>query len=103
VVVTSVMVQVKPDSITKFIEATVKNHDASVKEPGNLRFDILQNADDPSHFMLYEAYETDEAAADHKKTGHYLEWKKTVEDWMQKPREGVPYTVIRPLEKSKWR
>jgi autoinducer 2-degrading protein len=102
-VVTSVLVQVKPDSITKFIEATVKNHAASVKEPGNLRFDVLQNADDPSHFMLYEVYETEDAASDHKKTGHYIEWKKNVEDWMQKPREGVPYTVVRPLEKNRWR
>lgn len=102
-VVTSVMVQVKPDSITKFIEATIKNHEASVREPGNLRFDVLQNADDPSHFMLYEVYETEEAAADHKKTDHYIEWKKNVENWMQKPREGVPYTVISPLDKNKWR
>ena len=70
-VVTSVMVQVKPDSITKFIEATIKNHEASVREPGNLRFDVLQNADDPSHFMLYEVYETEEAAANHKKTAGF--------------------------------
>jgi autoinducer 2-degrading protein len=102
-IVTAVMIQVKPDSITKFIEATVKNHEASVRERGNLRFDVLQNADDPSRFMLYEVYETEEAAAAHKKTTHYLEWKKTVEDWMQKPREGIPYTVVNPLDKDKWR
>lgn len=102
-VVAAVMIQVKPDSITKFIEATVKNHEASVKEKGNLRFDVLQNADDPSRFMLYEVYESEEAAAAHKTTAHYLEWKKTVEDWMQKPREGVPFAVIRPLEKTKWK
>jgi (4S)-4-hydroxy-5-phosphonooxypentane-2,3-dione isomerase len=102
-VVTSVLVQVKPDSITKFIDATVKNHEASLKERGNLRFDVLQNSDDPSLFMLYEVYETDDAAAAHKKTAHYLEWKKIVEDMMQKPRQGVPYTVIRPQDKKLWR
>ncbi|HMD68331.1 MAG TPA: antibiotic biosynthesis monooxygenase [Chitinivibrionales bacterium] len=102
-VVTSVMVQVKPDAITRFIEATVKNHEASVCEPGNLRFDVLQSAEDPSRFLLYEAYESDEAAAAHKTTPHYIEWKKTVEAWMQKPREGVPYAVICPLEKDKWK
>lgn len=102
-VVTSVMVQVKPDAITRFIEATVKNHEASVREPGNLRFDVLQSAEDPSRFMLYEAYQSDEDAAAHKTTPHYLEWKKAVEPWMQKPREGVPYAVICPLEKDKWK
>ena len=102
-VVTAVMVQVKPDSITAFIEATIKNHEASVREHGNMRFDVLQNADDPSRFMLYEVYENEEAAAAHKKTEHYLEWKNTVEGWMQKPRMGVPYDVIRPLEKNKWK
>jgi autoinducer 2-degrading protein len=102
-VVTAVMIQVKPDAITHFIEATINNHTASLKEKGNLRFDVLQNADDPSGFMLYEVYETEEAAAAHKKTPHYLEWKKTVEVWMQKPREGVPYTVVSPLKKKQWR
>jgi (4S)-4-hydroxy-5-phosphonooxypentane-2,3-dione isomerase len=102
-VVTAVLVQVKPDAIHAFIEATVKNHEASVKEPLNLRFDVLQDNDDPCRFMLYEAYENEAAAAAHKKTPHYLDWKKTVEDWMQKPREGIPYTVIRPLERKRWK
>jgi (4S)-4-hydroxy-5-phosphonooxypentane-2,3-dione isomerase len=102
-IVTAVQVLVKADVINAFIDATVKNHESSVKEPGNLRFDVLQDSDDPCRFMLYEAYESEDAAAAHKKTPHYLEWKKKVEDWMQKPREGVPYTVIRPLERKKWR
>jgi autoinducer 2-degrading protein len=102
-VVTAVMIQVKPDAISTFIDATVKNHEASVKEPGNLRFDVLQDSDDPCRFMLYEAYESEDAARAHKKTPHYSAWKKTVEDWMQKPREGIPYTVIKPLETKKWK
>jgi autoinducer 2-degrading protein len=102
-VVTVVTVLVKPDAIATFIDATIKNHEAAVKEPGNLRFDVLQSSDDPCRFLLYEAYESEDAAAAHKRTGHYLLWKKTVEDWMQKPREGIPYTVIRPLERKKWK
>ena len=102
-VVTAVLVLVKPDAIGAFIEATKKNHEASVKEPFNLRFDVLQDNDDPCRFMLYEVYESEEGAAAHKKTLHYLEWKKTVEDWMQKPREAIPYTVIKPLERKKWK
>lgn len=102
-VVTAVMIQVKPDFINRFIDATVINHTAAVKEKGNLRFDVLQNNDDPSCFMLYEVYDSEESAAAHKKTTHYYEWRQAVADWMQKPREGIPYTVIRPLEKSKWK
>jgi autoinducer 2-degrading protein len=101
-IVTTVSVQVKPESIGQFIEATIKNHEASVQEPGNLRFDILQNTDDPSKFLLYEAYESEEGAAAHKKTIHYLQWKAVVSDWMEKPREGTPYKVVRPLDKNKW-
>jgi autoinducer 2-degrading protein len=101
-IATCVNVFVKEDRINDFIEATVENHRNSIKEEGNLRFDVLQNASDPSRFTLYEAYETQEAAADHKKTPHYLKWKETVEDMMAKPREGIAHNVIAPLEKSLW-
>ncbi len=75
---------------------------AALKEPGNLRFDILQSIDDPTRFMLYEAYESDEAAADSKKTEHYLMWKQRVAGWMAKPREGIGHRAIRPTQKSQW-
>jgi autoinducer 2-degrading protein len=52
--------------------------------------------------MIYEAYESDAAAAAHKQTAHYLKWKDTVADWMAKPREGVTYKVICPAEKKGW-
>lgn len=100
--VTCVSVYVKPAFVNAFIEATVKNHNESTKEPGNLRFDILQCEKDPCRFMLYEAYESDDAAAAHKKTAHYLTWRETVADWMAQPREGVKYKIVRPLEKSQW-
>ena len=100
--VTCVTVFVKPEFIQDFIKATIVNHENSVKEPGNLRFDVLQSVDNPSRFTLYEAYESEESAAAHKKTDHYLQWKETVADWMAKPREGIKHSIIRPLEKNKW-
>jgi autoinducer 2-degrading protein len=95
-VVTTVMVHVKPDHIDDFMRAAAVNHEASVKELGNMRFDILQNEDDPSRFMLYEAYESEEAAAAHKETNHYEVWRDTVADWMAEPRQGIKYKGIRP-------
>lgn len=95
-VVTTVAVHVKKEHIDDFIRASVKNHENSIKEPGNCRFDILQNPEDPAKFMLYEAYKTAEDAAAHKKTVHYEEWRDTVAPFMAEPRKGTPYTVIRP-------
>ncbi len=95
--VTIVYVEVLPEHVESFIRATTSNHHESVKEPGNLRFDVLQSRGDPGSFVLYEAYESEETAAAHKKTPHYLEWRETVADWMAEPRKGVPYTGLLPL------
>lgn len=100
-IVTCVTIFVKPENVVEFINATIENHNNSVKEPGNLRFDFLQAKDDPTKFFLYEAYETVESAAAHKNTSHYLKWRDLVAPWMAKPREGVAHTVISP-EGSKW-
>jgi autoinducer 2-degrading protein len=94
--VTLVHVYVKPEFIPSFIEATRLNHDRSVKETGNFRFDILQDAQDPSKFVLYEAYDSDEAAAAHKTTAHYAAWRDTVAPWMAKPREGLKHIMLYP-------
>lgn len=95
-IVTIVHVKVKQEHIEDFIRATGINHEHSVKEPGNLRFDVLQKEDDPARFALYEAYENEAAAAAHKKTPHYLSWKETVAPWMAEPREGVRYRGLMP-------
>ena len=100
--VTSVLVSVKPEFIDDFIKITVKNHLASRNEPGNMRFDVLQNRENPTSFLLYEAYESDEASAAHKHTDHYLTWKKEVADWMAEPRKGIHYNVIQPIDRSSW-
>lgn len=101
-VVTCVHVFVESDRIEEFKTVTAKNHERSVLEPGNLRFDVLQSRDDPARFLIYEAYESDRAASAHKETVHYLEWRETVAGWMERPREGVPYDVVCPEEREKW-
>ncbi len=93
-IVTIVNVYVKPEFVNDFIKTTTENHLGSVKEPGNLRFDVIQNIEDPTRFVLYEAYESEEAAANHKTTPHYLKWRETVAGWMAKPREGIKHNVI---------
>lgn len=94
--VTIVYVTVKSEHIDDFIDASRLNHESSVAEPGNRRFDVLQSADDPSHFVLYEAYENAAEAARHKETEHYKKWRETVADWMAQPRTGVPYNGLFP-------
>ena len=95
-IVTIVHVSVKPEFITEFNRATTANHLHSVKEPGNLRFDVLQLGEDPGRFALYEAYEDEASAAAHKLTPHYLEWRENVAPWMARPREGIRYNAIVP-------
>jgi len=95
-VITTVDVWVKPEHITDFIKAMIANHESSIKEAGNMRFDILQSTDDPAHFLLYEAYKTEEQAAAHKNTPHYKTWKETVASWMAQPRQPTPYKAIKP-------
>ncbi|MGR8942517.1 MAG: antibiotic biosynthesis monooxygenase [Gammaproteobacteria bacterium] len=94
--VTLVHVQVKPERIDDFIAATRLNHEASVREAGNRRFDVLQSPDNPAQFILYEAYATAEDASAHKETAHYLAWRETVADWMAEPRLGVRYEGLFP-------
>lgn len=94
--VTIVHVVVKSEHVDDFIKACTKNHHMSVKEPGNLRFDVLQSSDNPVKFALYEAYESAEAAAAHKLTAHYLDWRVKVADWMAIPREGIRYQGLLP-------
>jgi autoinducer 2-degrading protein len=94
--VTFVHVTVKPGHIDDFIEATRRNHEASVQETGNRRFDVLQSPDEPAQFILYEAYASAADAQAHKQTAHYLAWRDAVADWMAIPRRGVAYTGLFP-------
>lgn len=96
--VTLVHVAVKPGHIDDFIAATRRNHEASILESGNRRFDVLQSPDDPARFVLYEAYASAADAAAHKETVHYRHWRDSVADWMQEQRKGIPYTGLYPAE-----
>ena len=101
-IVTLVHVHVKPAFREAFIRETTANHQASIREPGNLRFDFLQDDQDPNKFVLYEAYESEAAAAAHKDTPHYLHWREAVADWMAEPRQGIRHTIIEPRDKERW-
>ena len=94
--VTLVHVHVKTDALAGFIEATRVNHEASVKEAGNRRFDVLQDPSEPTHFILYEAYATAEDAIAHKQTAHYATWRDAVAALMAEPRQGVPMQALFP-------
>lgn len=94
--VTLVHVHVRPEAVGDFLEATRRNHEASVAEPGNLRFDVLRSEDDPSRFILYEAYQDEAAARAHKETAHYAAWRDAVAGLMVEPRVGIRYEGILP-------
>ena len=95
-----VHVKVKPDTIDAFKNATLLNAQASRKEPGIARFDLLQQNDDPTLFLLVEAYRTADAPAAHKETQHYKAWRDTVEKMMAEPRQSVKFTNIDPSDAS---
>lgn len=101
-IVTVVTIKVKPEFVELFIKATMENHRSSILEEGNLRFDFLQSKDQPEQFTLYEAYESETAAAAHKLTRHYLKWREEVADWMSEPRVGIAHSVLAPIEKKSW-
>jgi autoinducer 2-degrading protein len=94
--VTLVHIVVRPEDLPRFIEATRANHEGSVAEPGNLRFDVLRSVEDPTRFVLYEAYVDEAAALAHKETAHYLAWREVAGPMMAEPRVGVRYEGLLP-------
>ena len=94
--VTLVHVKVKPEHIGAFIAAARANHEGSVREAGNRRFDVLQDPTDPARFLLYEVYASEADAAAHKQTAHYLAWRDAVAEMMAEPRQGVPWRGLFP-------
>jgi len=95
-VIVHVHVHVKSESVDAFKSATVENARNSVREPGIARFDVVQQSDDPTRFVLVEAYRTAEASAAHKETRHYQTWRDTVADMMAEARTSVRYANIFP-------
>ena len=96
-----VHVHVKPEMVEAFKAATTENAANSVQEPGIARFDVCQQIDDPTRFVLVEAYYTSEDPARHKETAHYAKWRDTVEEMMAEPRSAVKYGEVFP-EAAGW-
>ncbi len=91
-----VHVHVKPEFMEAFKQATVENASHSVQEEGVARFDVVQQTDDPTRFILVEVYKSVKASAAHKETAHYLKWRDTVADMMAEPRQGIKYSNVFP-------
>ena len=88
-IATLVYVDVKPECVEKFKEITAYNHNNTRKEPGNIRFDVLWAKEDPTRFVLYEVFESDDAIAAHKTTEHYNRWREEVEPYMNSRRTAL--------------
>ena len=95
-----VHVHVKPEFIEAFKQATLENAGHSIQEAGNARFDVLQQTDDPTRFILVEVYKTAEASAAHKETPHYKRWRDAVMKMMAEPRQGIKYNNLFPGDEN---
>ena len=96
-----VLVHVEPDAVDAFTAATLENARNSVQEPGVVRFDVVQQEDDPTRFLLVEIYRTPADPARHKATAHYLAWRYAVEPMMPEPRRSVKYRTVFP-DPARW-
>ena len=98
--VVQVFVHVKPDQVEAYREATIANARNSVREPGVARFDVFQQQDDPTRFVLVEVYRTPDDPARHKGMAHYQQWRDTVADMMAEPRSSIKYDNVFPDEQG---
>ena len=92
----TVFVHVLPESVEAFRTASLANAAASIREPGVVRFDVVQETDEPSRFVLFEVYRGQEGAAAHKQTAHYQTWRDTVAPMMAEPRTSKSYATVTP-------
>lgn len=91
-----VHIRVKPDCIDAFLEVFRVNFDGTRQEPGNIRFDVLQDPAEPTHFAIYEVFENAEAVEAHRQTAHYKETVAKLEPLMEGPRSKDLYTLVMP-------
>lgn len=98
--VVHVHVHVKPECVDEFIEATIENASNSLQEHGVARFDVIQQKDDPTKFILVEVYRTGEDPARHKETTHYKIWRETVESMMAEPRSSGKFDNLFPYDEG---
>jgi autoinducer 2-degrading protein len=95
-----VHVHVRPEFVEDFRTASLENASESIKEPGVARFDVIQQADDLTRFVLIEVYRTSEDPARHKETSHYQNWRDKVENMMAEPRKSIKYTNVFPTDRE---
>jgi len=100
--VVCIHVHVKPEHREEFLRETLENARNTVREPGNLRFDVIQQIDDPDRFMLYEVYRDEAGMEAHKATAHYARWRDAVAPWMAEPRKGVKHVSLFPERAEGW-
>jgi (4S)-4-hydroxy-5-phosphonooxypentane-2,3-dione isomerase len=91
-----VHVKVKPESVAEFRQATIENARHSIQETGIARFDVVQQQDDETSFVLVEVYRTPDAPVAHRATAHYAKWRDTVEPMMAEPRQRATYDAVFP-------
>ena len=94
--VVHVHVRVKPECVERFKNESLANARASVQEPGIARFDVVQQQDDPTRFVLIEVYRTADAPVAHKDTRHYQTWRDAVAPMMAEPRSSVKFANLFP-------
>jgi (4S)-4-hydroxy-5-phosphonooxypentane-2,3-dione isomerase len=95
-----VQVQVQAEAVDAFIAATVENARNSIQEPGIARFDVVQQTEDPTRFVLVEVYRDDAAVIAHKETGHYAKWREIVAPMMSAPRAGIKFSNLFPDDRD---
>jgi len=93
-----VHVHVNAEAVGDFIEATIENARNSIREPGIARFDVVQQTDDPTRFVLIEVYRDEAATKAHKETAHYAKWRDTVAPMMNGPRTSTKFSNLFPEE-----
>lgn len=99
-IILTVFLHVKPELVEAFKEATLENARHSLQEPGIVRFDVLQQSDDPTRFLLIEVYRTPEDSAKHKETPHYNKWREVAEPMLAEPRTRALYTNVFPSDEN---
>ena len=95
-------IHVREDRLEDFRKATLANREGSMREPGVLRFDLLQVDGESGRFLLYEVYRDEQATQDHKQTEHYRTWRAVVEPMMARPRGSTSCTPVAPLDPGQW-
>jgi autoinducer 2-degrading protein len=101
-IVRIITINVKPGKEGAFEEATKKNHERSLQEPGVLRFDVLKDRETPGRYYLYEVYRDEAATSAHKETAHYKAWKEAAPDFVEGERTSVACDVVAPRDEAAW-